>query len=311
MQNLKSGLILVDKPAGVSSAAVVSRIKKIYRVKKAGHTGTLDPFATGLLICSLNKATRLSRFFLHSDKAYEGILHLGTQTDTQDSTGCITAKSDMDIKNKKHFSRARIQSIFDQFQGTIHQAPPVFSALKHNGIPLYKLARAGKPFQKPPRPTTIYAFNAESIDLPFVYFKVKCSAGTYIRTLCADVGNALGCGGHLKELRRTESCGLSIEQATPLDDFEILDNNLLHTKILSMSNALDFMPSFTASQHVAQKIKNGIKLSLNDELQAPSGSKHHTQATYLKVVDTNDTLIAVLEYHKNSHRFSYCCVFNN
>jgi tRNA pseudouridine55 synthase len=177
-----SGIIVVDKPADITSARVVARIKKFFGAPKAGHTGTLDPFATGVMVCCINNATRLSRFFLHGNKKYEALLHLGIETETQDSTGTIIATCD-----EVHFSDKTIQTVFKQFEGTLYQHPPIFSALKHKGIRLYKLAREGKPVQKPPRRISISYIKILEIDQPLIRFEVSCSAGTYIRTLCADI----------------------------------------------------------------------------------------------------------------------------
>ena len=188
-----SGIIVVDKPANITSARVVAVIKKRLGARKVGHTGTLDPFATGVLICCINKATKLARFFLQGWKKYTAVLHLGIETDTQDSTGSIISTSDrIDCSEKK------IQSVIQQYEGTIEQFPPLYSALKYKGVALYKLARSGKPVQKPARRVFISYIKILEIRLPFIRFETFCSAGTYIRTLCADIGTSLGCGGHLK-----------------------------------------------------------------------------------------------------------------
>ncbi len=199
------GIFVIDKPENISSAAVVARLKKILGVRKAGHAGTLDPFATGVLVCCVNQATKLARFFLHSNKKYTAVLKLGVETDTQDLTGTVISRCE-DI----NFDEKKIKSVFEKFKGAIEQVPPVYSALKHEGVPLYKLARQGKPVQKPPRPVFISCLNIIEINLPEISFEVSCSGGTYIRTLCADIGAELGCGGHLKELRRTESSGFPL-----------------------------------------------------------------------------------------------------
>ena len=148
-----SGILVVDKPAGLTSAKVVARVKKLLGARKVGHTGTLDPFATGVLICCINKATKLSRFFLKGWKKYTAVLHLGIETDTQDSTGSVIS-----VVNAVALDERFIRTVFQQFEGTIEQVPPVYSALKHKGVPLYKLARNGKPVQKPARQVTI-AYN--------------------------------------------------------------------------------------------------------------------------------------------------------
>ena len=165
-----NGVIVIDKPPGITSANVVARVKKLLKAKKAGHTGTLDPFATGVLVCCINRATKLSRFFLHGKKRYEAILQLGVETDTQDLTGNV-----INVCHNLEFSEKAIQSAFKRFEGKIEQLPPVYSALKHKGVPLYKLARSKKPVQKPARQVSIITLKILKIKLPFIRFEVLCS----------------------------------------------------------------------------------------------------------------------------------------
>ncbi|MBW1845643.1 MAG: tRNA pseudouridine(55) synthase TruB [Deltaproteobacteria bacterium] len=206
-----NGLLVIDKHASITSARAVAIVKKLCGVRKVGHTGTLDPFATGVLICCMNKATKLATFLLRGNKKYFAVLHLGVETDTQDSTGTIISTSD-----RVEFSEEAIKDVFDKFIGTVEQFPPVYSALKHKGVPLHKLARSGKAVSKPPRRVHISSIEIKEIVLPLVQFEITCSAGTYVRTLCSDIGKHLGCGGHLKALRRTESSGFAIEDALTL-----------------------------------------------------------------------------------------------
>ncbi len=287
-------------------------MKKISRAKKVGHTGTLDPFATGVMICCINNATRLARFFLHGDKKYRGVLCLGVETDSFDATGTITSTSDVDFKNRERFSDKKICSVFKQFQGPIQQIPPVFSALKHKGVPLYKLAREGNPVQKQPRPVNIFDIDVLEIDLPFVHFEVACSAGTYIRTLSADIGKILGCGGHLKELRRIETCGFTIDEASTLPDLEkYAFSGELSNTLIGMSKALRGMPEYIAEDTLVEKVKNGKPISLNDNLSVPVAKMDGSLHRYLKIVDKNKDLCAVLSFDIKENRFNYCCVFNN
>ncbi len=181
------GILVIDKPANLSSARVVAAVKKALKAGKAGHAGTLDPFAEGVLICCINQATRLAGFLLHGTKKYIAELKLGQETDTQDLTGTVVATA-----NTVDYSPQTIQSVFESFKGSIEQLPPVYSALKHKGVPLYKLARRGQPVQKPPRQVQIYDICVDDVDLPYVRFEVSCSAGTYIRTLGADIGQKAG-----------------------------------------------------------------------------------------------------------------------
>ena len=297
-----SGVIVVDKPPGITSAKVVARVKKWLRARKAGHTGTLDPFATGVLVCCINRATKLSRFFLHGKKKYEAVLHLGIETDTQDSTGIVT-----NICDNVEFSKKTIQSAFKKFEGNIMQLPPVYSALKHKGIPLYKLARSMKPVQKPARQVSIITLKILEIHPPFIRFEVFCSAGTYIRTLCADIGASLGCGGHLKELRRIESSGFTITDAVTLEELEDLTlSEKSFDRIISMSNALKDMPEYIADNVLVNKINHGHIITKKDCMP----EKINAFEGFIKIVDTNKTLVAVLKHTREKNRYDYCCVFN-
>jgi len=303
MQPELNGILLVDKPAGITSAKVVARIKKIFGARKVGHTGTLDPFATGILVCCINRATKLARFLLHGNKKYEAVLHLGIETDTQDSTGIVTSTCDNVL-----FSEIKIRSVFNQFEGSIEQIPPVYSALKWKGTPLYKLARSGKPVQKPARRITIFNIEILGINLPLIHFSISCSAGTYIRTLCSDIGKFLGCGGHLKELRRIQSGGFSITEAAKLSEIENFAlSEKISDRITSMSNALQDMPEHIADKGLAEKIMHGNIITKKDLRPVHTD----TSENFIKIVDINNDLIAVLKHTKESDRYGYCCVFNN
>ena len=303
MHNGISGILIVDKTAGISSAKVVARVKTLLKAKKVGHTGTLDPFATGVLVCCINRATKLARFFLRGNKKYEAVLRLGIETDTQDPTGNITR-----VCNPGKFSEETIKSVFKRYEGTLTQVPPVYSALKYKGVPLYKLARRNEPVQKPARKISVIDLEIRDIQLPTIRFEVFCSAGTYIRTLCADIGAALGCGGHLKELRRIESSGFTIKQAITLEELEDLARtNQSSGRIIGMSDALKHFPEHTADHMLEQKIKHGQILTKNDivsETVNPSGG-------FMKIVDAEKQLIAVLKHAGDRDKYDYVCVLNN
>lgn len=303
MSRKTNGIVVVDKPSGASSARVVSEIKRLFDVRKAGHAGTLDPMATGLLVCCLNDATRLARFFLQSDKHYEAVLCLGIETDTQDRTGRVVKSIDVGAVTK-----AEIESALRLFTGAIQQQPPVFSALKHQGIPLYKLARSGKPVQKPPRKIVIHDLALIRAALPEILLRVRCSAGTYVRTLCADIGKALGLGGHLKELRRLESSGFSVAEAVSLPDLEKdRRHGTLDRRIVAMSDALKGMPECRADSVLADSIRHGVPLVSSDICL----DGHDGHAEYIKIVDAHGHLIAVTKRRENKNEYDYCCVFPN
>ena len=297
-----NGIVVVDKPKGISSAGVVARVKGIFGVKKVGHTGTLDPFATGVLICCINQATRLSQFFLKGDKVYEAELVLGTVTDTQDATGAVVERHPLD-----GVTAEQVHEMATRFVGTITQVPPVYSALKHKGTPLYKLARRGLPVEKPARPVRINSIEILAVNLPAVRFSVSCSSGTYVRTLCADIGRQLGCGGHLSALCRTASCGFSLDAAFSLEKLtELKAQGRVGEAVIPMNEALPFMPAAVADDGLAKRIRNGVKLSEADLPIPPQVSER----VVFKVLDPRGRLIAVLAESPATGSYNYCCVFS-
>jgi tRNA pseudouridine55 synthase len=302
-----SGVIILDKPADMSSARAVAKVKKLLEAKKAGHTGTLDPFATGVLICCINQATRLARFFLQGDKTYQAVLRLGVETDTQDVTGRVIATSAVpDIEPD------RLVVILKGFEGRQLQLPPVYAALKHEGTPIYKLARQGRPIQKPARTITVTAIRVTAMDLPEIGLEVTCTSGTYVRALCADIGRALGCGGHLKQLRRTVNSGFDISQAVTLDDLARVAGGSDHNAVLiPMGAALEFMPTFVAGPETLQRVLQGQLLTSahvhRDQIRKPAD---RSRDDYVKVVDAAMNLKAVLKVRPDDKGYDYCCVFN-
>ncbi len=302
-----NGIIIIDKPEGISSAKVVAIVKKVLKVKKAGHTGTLDPFATGLMICCLNSATRIAGFLIKDNKEYEAVLQLGIVTDTGDVTGKIIASS-----HNIEFSKQKIYSVFKHFKGRIEQVPPAYSALKHKGVPLYKLARQGRPVKKPARNVIINDIRILDINLPEIRFKVACSAGTYIRALASDIGEALGCGGHLKSLTRMRIGSFSINDSLKLDELERLSltkqgSDILSAGIISMTDALPEIPAFHANEKQTERIKTGGIMTGHDF--------HYDYDilgnTPVKIVDKKNNIIAIVNYDKNKNTYKYHAVFNN
>ena len=306
MQHQPSGIIVIDKPAGISSAKVVAIVKKALKAGKAGHTGTLDPFATGVLICCLNNATKLSDFLIKDKKQYEAVLHLGIETDTEDITGTIIAVCD-----KIDFDNKEINSAFERFSGKIEQIPPAYSALKHKGVPLYKLARQGNPVKKPARSVIISDIRILDINLPEIRFKVRCSAGTYIRTLASDIGKTLGCGGHLKSLRRIQSGRFSVNDSIKLDKLEKLSLSkqnfaVLSDRIISMTDALPDMPALLANEIQTGRIKNGIIMTDHD---FPYDYDAFGRGP-AKIIDKKNNIIAIVNYDNKNNTYKYHAVFN-
>lgn len=211
--NALDGLLLVDKPAGMTSHDVVHQIRRHFGIKKVGHGGTLDPAATGLLLILLGRGTKLSSQVMSSNKTYEGVMLLGITTDSQDMDGEVTREADCAT-----ITAEQIAAEMQKRTGDIMQTPPMVSAVKKNGVPLYKLARKGVTIEREPRLIHVYNFSLRGFDPPRAQFRIKCTKGTYVRTLCHDIGEALGCGGCLESLRRTQSGSYSVESAQKLDD---------------------------------------------------------------------------------------------
>jgi tRNA pseudouridine55 synthase len=304
-----SGIIVVDKPPNISSAKAVADVKRLLHARKVGHAGTLDPFAEGVLICCINNATRLARFLLAGNKTYDATLKLGIETDTQDMTGTVIAANPV-----IDWPEGTIESVVQKFEGQIEQQPPVFSALKHRGTPLYKLARMGTPVQKPARQVHISKIKILEIKLPLIRFEVSCSAGTYIRTLCADIGQQLGCGGHLQALKRTASSGFKIQQAITLRQLaERVKAGEGRRLVIHMADALADMPACIADAELIEKIRHGKHLKKSDLIINRSSEKSINQDAHgnIKIVNDNNILLAVLNYEKNTDRISYACVFPN
>jgi tRNA pseudouridine55 synthase len=205
------GVLLIDKPAGMTSHDVVDCVRRHFGFKKVGHCGTLDPAATGLLILVLERATKLQDRLMSDDKAYEGTMILGVSTDSQDADGAIIAE-----KPVPPLTAEDIEEVLAKFRGDIQQIPPMVSAVKHQGTPLYKLARKGQTVEREPRLIHIYDLRVLSLELPRITFRVACTKGTYVRTICSDVGDLLGCGAHLHELRRTRSGKFDVTEAHQL-----------------------------------------------------------------------------------------------
>jgi len=296
MRHVLDGILVVDKPAGISSAKVVARVKSILKARKAGHAGTLDPFATGVMVCCIHRATKLSRFFLHSRKTYEAVLRLGRETDTQDLTGTVTAETDPGMIEEKDLA-----AVFDRFKGRQMQSPPAYSALKHQGVPLYKLARRGTAVQKPDREIHISELAIEEIALPDIRFRVTCSAGTYVRTLASDIGRALGCGGHLAALRRTASGRFTLAEAVPLDRVaEMAESDGIRDRMIPMAEALTGMAAHAADNPLTRKIMYGNTITVRDLPPAK------TEDGYVKVLDRDGNLIAVLYHETGRERYDYC-----
>lgn len=246
-----NGFLVIDKPQGVTSFDVVRSIRRALKVRRVGHCGTLDPMATGVLPVAIGEATRLVEFVMDGVKIYRGTLKLGETTDTQDAEGTILDRCAID-----GIDRARIEGVIATLIGSIQQLPPMYSALKRDGVPLYELARKGIEVERSLRSIEIYRFEICSVDLPFVTFEVTCSKGTYVRTLAHDLGARLGCGAHLTALRRLKSGAFTEGEAIPLD--RLRDGTPETVQLLPVSAALASLPSLALSSEALFRLKNGV-----------------------------------------------------
>jgi tRNA pseudouridine55 synthase len=212
------GILLIDKPPGCTSHDLVDFIRSRFKIKKAGHCGTLDPQATGLIILTIGRGTKIQDLLMSEDKTYTGTLTLGIETDTQDAQGKIIAQ-----KPVPPLSHEQISAAFAKYQGEFYQTPPMVSAIKKGGVPLYKLARQGKTIEREPRLVYVTRHTIDHIQLPHITFTVECSKGFYVRTYCHDIGNDLGCGGHLSALRRSRSGNFDVANASTLEELRSLN----------------------------------------------------------------------------------------
>ena len=223
------GVLLVDKADGMTSHDVVALVRRQLGIKKVGHCGTLDPIATGLLLITIGRGTKVQDLLMSEDKEYVGTLTLGATTTTQDRQGEI-----VETKPVPELNEEQIRAAFEKFRGDFYQMPPMVSAKKHGGVPLYKLARQGKVVEREPRFVHVYRYTIDQVALPDVDFSVLCSKGFYVRTYAHDIGEALGCGAHLKSLRRTKSGRFEVEGALTVDQIKNAPREEIARRILSL-----------------------------------------------------------------------------
>lgn len=247
-----SGILLLDKPSGITSTAALARAKRVLGERKAGHAGALDPMATGLLTLCFGEATKISAFLLDADKAYEAELLLGVSTDSGDADGAVLATAAVPA-----LDRATLEAVLDRFRGPIEQLPPMKSALKHQGRRLYELARAGIEVERPRRPVRIETLELLALALPRLKIRVRCSKGTYIRSLAMDIGDALGCGAHLTALRRTASGPFRLADAITLDKLQALSRQQARARLLSPEAALPDWPRIDLDVAQVAAIRQG------------------------------------------------------
>lgn len=227
------GILLIDKPSDHTSHDVVARVRRKLAMKRIGHAGTLDPMATGLLIMLVGKATSASQFLISLDKEYTGTIRLGVSTNSQDAEGEVVETRPVPL-----LTEAQVNAAIATFLGDQYQTPPMFSAIKIDGVPLYKSARKGEEVEREPRFIRVMSWELTRFAPPELDFRLRCSKGTYVRTLAHDLGNKLGCGGHLSALRRTATHTFRVEQALTIDQFEAMARADIAARLISVRDAV-------------------------------------------------------------------------
>lgn len=252
---MPSGILIIDKPAGWTSMDVCAKVRGIFHEKRVGHGGTLDPMATGVLPVFVGRATRGVEFFEHAEKTYETELLLGVATDTEDTTGTVLTRREVSV------TQEQLTDVLERFRGEIMQIPPMYSALKVNGQKLCDLARKGRQVERQPRPVTIHELTLLSREGDTLRLRVRCSKGTYIRTLCADIGEALGCGGCMQALRRTQAGEYTIAEAVPLQ--QLLEAAEPETYLRDVDTMFRGYPGVKLTVNQEKRCRNGNAFSVS------------------------------------------------
>lgn len=286
------GILIIDKPVGITSHDIVWRCRKILKNERTGHTGTLDPFATGVIVVLVGRATRLAQFLDKDVKEYEGVVRFGFETTTGDKTGKPKSIQNPDIQLIKE----DVEDVLADFRGEIEQIPPMFSAKKVKGARLYKLARKGIEIERQAAKVTIYELeihdSEEKLENTDVAIRVVCSAGTYIRVLAEDIGKKVGIGAHLAELKRTRAGKFELSKGVTLDELkQIVSKNELDKILISMNEAISHLPQAILSKDDVEKTHHGTKLKYEN--------KEIKNGESVRMVDENGNLVAVGAYDES------------
>jgi tRNA pseudouridine55 synthase len=288
MSYTQDSIVNLFKPVGPTSFDMVCSVRKILGVKKAGHIGTLDPAAEGVLPICLNRSTRIIQFLSPLQKTYRATLELGSETDTQDATGRKISTKDPSLVNE-----TKIKQVFQTFVGEKDQIPPMYSAKKKNGIPLYKLARNGINIARDPVKVTIYSIDFIKKEKNQVLFEVRCSAGTYIRTLSHDIGKKLGCYAHMVRLTRTKVGLFGLGRTLTLEELKLAyEEGSLPEKLLPLEEALNFLPAIRVKEEYLESVSHGVALSKCFLETIPD---RFEPGHYFRVFGNNDKVVAVVE----------------
>jgi tRNA pseudouridine55 synthase len=289
------GIIVVDKPGGMTSHDVVACVRRWSGIRRVGHAGTLDPLATGVLVLCLGQATRLSEYLMASPKQYRATILLGVETDTYDREGKVVRRSPVNV------SRAQVEAALAEFVGRIAQVPPIYSALKRAGTPLYRLARQGREVERQARPVEIYALQLVDWSPPQLTIEVTCSPGTYIRSLAHDLGQRLGCGAHLTALTRLASGEFRLDQAVTLDELSAaFAEGTWQRYLLPMDTALQGLPALHLDARQAARIRRGMALPAAPDPPGPQA----------RAYDPDGHLLAILKRSGDGSRWQPEKVFH-
>ncbi|NBD09033.1 MULTISPECIES: tRNA pseudouridine(55) synthase TruB [Corallococcus] len=272
------GVLVIDKPLGPTSFDVVRQVRGLLKVKKAGHTGTLDPMATGVLPVCLGEATKVAGYITEGDKAYDAVVRLGVETDTQDAQGKPTAEAPV-----PPLTAPLLESVLGRFRGTFEQVPPMYSAVKVAGKRLYELARAGEEVERASRTVTVHELVLRDFSADRLTLSVRCSKGFYVRTLAFDLGRALGCGAHLEALRRTMSGPFTLARSLPLGDLASLSREDVAGRLVSLADALTDLPAVRVGAEDARRVTHGVPVEV-----APVPGR-------VRVLGPEDALLAMAE----------------
>ncbi|MCS7149208.1 MAG: tRNA pseudouridine(55) synthase TruB [Caldimicrobium sp.] len=304
-----SGILVLDKPEGLTSAEALEKVKRLLKIKKAGHGGTLDPIATGVLPIFLNQATKVAQIFIEGDKVYEGFFELGITTDTYDITGEILGKYQV-----KDITLDRLRQLAKGFEGEMEQIPPPFSAAKYRGRPLYKYARDGLLIPKEPKKITVYKFDITSLQGNQASFYLKCSKGTYVRSLIHKLGELLECGAVLVKLKRIQKSIFTLDQAITLEklmEFSEESPEKISSVLISVEKALEFLPKIIISEDLSDKVREGKEIPRQTFLSFVKFQKLSLTPSekWLRLVNSHGKLVAIIRNPLQEKERTYITYF--
>ena len=280
-----NGIVIVDKPQGWTSQDVTARLRRVFNTRRIGHGGTLDPMATGVLPVFVGRATRGVEFFEHAEKVYEAVLGLDITTDTEDITGTVLTESDAVI------TAEQLEAVLPQFRGEILQVPPMYSALKINGQKLCDLARKGQEVERKPRPITIHELELLGEAPEGFRLRVRCSKGTYIRTLCKDIGEALGCGGCMAQLRRVQAGSYGIEEAVPLET--LLETATAESYLRPVDSMFAQYPAVTLTANQEKRCRNGNAFTM--QLESGTYRAYSQNGEFLMLAKVDGSVMSTIK----------------